>query len=139
VAEFVNPPDSQIRKILSESKTIAVVGLSPKPNRPSHYVAQHLQEFDYRIVPVRPGVKSILGEESFPRLDNIPFNVDLVVIFRAPRFIAGIVDQVIALKINNLWLQEGVIDVLSANRAQQAGIHVVMNRCIYKEYMRLLS
>lgn len=132
---FHNPSTDRIRELLQEVRTIALVGLSPHPNRPSHQVAQAMQGFGYRIIPVRPAVDSVLGERAYPDLYALPEPVDLVNVFRNPREIAPIVDACIALKLPRLWLQDGVINEAEALRAQAAGIEVVMDRCIYRDYL----
>lgn len=130
--------EADIQAILQNVKKIAVVGLSPKSNRPSYRVAKAMQEFSYQIIPVRQAVNCILGEEVYKSLQDIPFAVDLVNVFRAPAFVPDIVDDCIALKIPAIWLQEGVVHEEAAQRAVDAGIKVVMNRCIYKDYLRLM-
>lgn len=134
---FRNPSADRIRALLAEIRTIAVVGLSPRPNRPSFEVAQAMQGFGYRIVPVRPAVDSVLGERAYPDLYALPEPVDLVNVFRNPREIAPIVDACIALKLPRLWLQDGVVNGVEALRAQAAGIEVIMDRCIYRDYLAL--
>lgn len=134
---FRNPSADRIRALLAEIRTIAVVGLSPRPNRPSFEVAQAMQGFGYRIVPVRPAVDSVLGERAYPDLYALPEPVDLVNVFRNPREIAPIVDACIALKLPRLWLQDGVVNGAEALRAQAAGIEVIMDRCIYRDYLAL--
>lgn len=132
---FANPPPDQIRSLLQEVKTIAVVGLSPRPGRPSHRVARGMQGFGYRIVPVRPAVAEVLGEKAYPKLSDIPHPVDLVDVFRAADQIDPIVDECIALGIKRLWLQDGVINEQAAERARLAGITVVMDRCVWRDYL----
>ena len=136
---FQNPSAEQIRALLQRIKRIAVVGLSPNPARPSHDVARSLQEFGYRIVPVRPAVDEVLGEKAYPDLRSVPGPVDLVDVFRAPEHVDGIVDDCIAIHAPALWLQEGVVNEPAAERARQAGIMVVMDRCIYKDYRALMG
>ena len=131
--------DAGKRDLLNQVKTIAVVGLSPKENRPSFRVAKAMQDFSYRIIPVRPAVKSILGEQVYSKLADIPDPIDLVNVFRAPKYIPDSVEECIALNIPALWLQEGVIHEQAAQKATDAGIKVVMDLCIYKEYLRLIS
>jgi predicted CoA-binding protein len=123
--------------LLAEIKTIAVVGLSPRPNRPSFQVSQAMQGFGYRIIPIRPAVECVLGEPAYPDLYALPEPVDLVNVFRNPREIAPIVDACIALKLPRLWLQDGVINEAEARRAMVAGIEVIMDRCIYRDYLAL--
>jgi predicted CoA-binding protein len=129
--------DQATIKLLKDINIIAVVGLSPKLNRPSHRVAKHLQEFSYTVIPVRPGVKTILDQDVYKSLEDIPFKVDLVNVFRAPKFIPAIVDSCINLEINKIWLQEGIISLEAEKKSQQSGISMVMDRCIYKEIVRL--
>lgn len=135
---FTNPPPEAIRDLLKRVKTIAVVGLSPKPNRSSHQVARALKGFGYRIIPVRPGITEVLGEKAYPDLASVPERIDLVDVFRAPEHLDAIVDECIRLGIPALWIQEGIVNEAAARRAQDAGIFVVMDRCIYKDHVALL-
>jgi predicted CoA-binding protein len=135
---FINPSTDEIRALLQRIKTIAVVGLSAAPHRPSHGVARSLQGFGYRIIPINPTVREVLGEPAYPSLRALPEPVDLVDVFRESSHVAGIVDDCIALKLPALWLQDGVIDEAAALRARAAGLTVVMNRCIYRDYLRLI-
>lgn len=132
---FKNPPAEDVKRLLENAKSIAVVGLSPRPGRPSHGVSAAMQRFGYRIVPVRPAVDEVLGEKAYPDLDHLPGPVDIVDVFRAPEHVDAIVDQCIAHKLPALWLQEGVVNEAAAERARNAGIVVVMDRCIYKDYL----
>lgn len=132
---FVNPSHNEICRRLRRLRTVAVVGLSPKPSRPSYCVAQALQQFGYRIVPVRPALDEVLGERAVPDLHALPGPVDLVDVFRAPEYVDEIVDACIELKIPALWLQDGVVNEAAALRARAAGIWVVMDRCIYRDYL----
>lgn len=136
--EFRNPDPDRLRALLGEIRSIAVVGLSPRPDRPSYQVARAMQGFGYRIVPVRPAVDSVLGERAYPDLYALPGPVDLVNVFRNPRDIAPIVDACIALKLPRLWLQDGVVNAAEALRAQAAGIEVVMDRCLWRDYCALM-
>ena len=140
---FHNPSIEEIKKILEHSKTIAVVGLSPKHKRPSHRVSNAMQGFGYRIIPVRPMAEEILGEKVFSDLEAIPSalhsTIDIVDVFRAADKIAPIIDACIALNVPVIWLQDGVINEAEALRAQAAGITVIMDRCIYRDYVQLLS
>lgn len=129
--------DDQKIQLLTSVQTIAVVGLSPKPNRPSHQVAKAMQEFSYKIVPVRPAIESVLGEPAYKSIVDIPFTVDLVNVFRASKHVFGIVQQCIECGIPAVWLQEGVRDEQAARVAADAGISIVMDLCIYKEFIRL--
>jgi uncharacterized protein len=137
MSRFRNPDPERLRALLAEIKTIAVVGLSPRPDRPSFQVARAMQGFGYRIIPVRPAVDSVLGEPAYPDLYALPEPVDLVNVFRNPKQIAPIVDACIALGLPRLWLQDGVIDEDEALRAQAAGIEVVMDRCVYRDHLTL--
>jgi predicted CoA-binding protein len=136
---FRNPAESQIEHLLRSARTIAVVGLSADPSRPSHSVARRLQGFGYRIIPVTPTAESVLGERAVPDLDHVREalrageSVDVVEVFRRPQFVSAIVDDVIRLKFPALWLQDGVIDEAAAARAQAAGIFTVMDRCMYRD------
>jgi len=130
---FANPSLDDIRTLLRTVKTVAVVGYSPKPERPGHYVAEALQQRGYRIIPVRPGIREGLGEKAYTRLTDLPEVPDLVDVFREPSAVAGIVDDCIRLGVKRLWLQDGVIDEAAALRAQAAGITVVMNRCTLRD------
>lgn len=136
---FQNPSEDEIRGLLERVQTIAVIGLSPKPNRPSFQVAAQMRGFGYRIIPVRPVVKNVLGEPAYPDLRAIPERVDLVDVFRAPEHVDEIVDACIALKLPALWLQDGVVNEAAAVRARAAGITVVMDRCVYREYLRFFG
>ena len=133
----MNLSDQDKIDLLSHCRVIAVIGLSPKENRPSHRVAKHLQEFSYTIVPVRPGVPIILGEPVYKSIADIPFDVDLVNVFRASEYVPKIVEECIQCGIKAIWLQEGVIHEESAKIAENAGITVIMDQCIYKEIVRL--
>jgi predicted CoA-binding protein len=127
-----------IYELLARVKTIAVIGLSDSPMRPSQGVSAYMQAQGYRIIPVNPQVAEALGEKSYPSLLDVPAElarqIDLVDVFRRPEFVEEIVDQAIQLKIPAIWLQEGVINELAAEKARQAGIFVVMDRCILKEH-----
>jgi hypothetical protein len=123
-----------IGELLSCIRTIAVVGLSSDPMRPSFDVAQYMQRKGYRVIPVNPNESVVLGEKAYRSLSEIPEKVDLVDVFRRPEFVPEIVDEAIRLKIPSLWLQEGVIHSAAAQKARDAGITVVMDRCILKEH-----
>ncbi len=132
----MNEPET-IRTILERAKTIAVVGLSPRVDRPSLHVSRYMQAQGYRIVPVNPGASSVLGETAYPTLAAALAavgTIDLVNVFRASRYVAEIVEETIRLKIPYLWLQQGVCDEQAARRAEAAGVKVVMDRCIYQEH-----
>lgn len=139
IGRFENPPPHEIRTLLQQIRNIAVLGLSPNPARPSHRVAAALQGFGYRILPVRPAVHEILRERAYPDLRQVPERIDLVDVFRAPEHVDEIVDACIELKLPALWLQEGVVNEAAARRARRAGMFVVMDRCIYRDYLQLLG
>ena len=128
-----------IEKILRESKTIAVVGLSPDPTRPSHGVARYLQAQGYKIIPVNPKAEEVLGETSYPDLASVPEAVDVVDIFRRPEHVPAIVEAAIAKGARAVWMQEGIVHQETAARARAAGLMVVMDRCMLKEHRRLTS
>ncbi len=136
---FVNPNSEAIVKLLRSVHSIAVVGLSPKPSRPSYCVAEAMQSFGYRIIPVRPAVDELLGEQAYPDLYALPETPDLVDVFRASEHVGPIVDACIELGIEAIWLQDGVINEAAAKKAQAAGITVIMDRCIYRDYLKLIS
>jgi hypothetical protein len=123
-----------IAEILKHAKNIAVVGLSSSPLRPSHGVAAYLQTQGYHIIPVNPQIEEALGQPAYPSLMDVPVKIDIVDIFRRSDAVAEIVDQAIQLKVRAIWMQEGVIDEKAAEKARQAGIFVVMDRCILVEH-----
>jgi predicted CoA-binding protein len=123
-----------IYELLSRAKTIAVVGLSDSPMRPSYGVSAYMQAQGYRIVPVNPQIPEALGEKSYPSLLDVPEKIDLVDVFRRPEFVDAIVEQAIQLKIPAIWLQEDVVNERAAARARAAGMFVVMDLCILKEH-----
>jgi predicted CoA-binding protein len=133
---FQNPSPEAIKALLQRVKTIAVVGLSPKPDRPSFGVSQAMQRFGYRIVPVRPALDEVLGEKAYARLADIPFPVDLVNVFRESAAIPGVVAETLAIGAAAIWIQEGIVHDEAAEKARAAGLTVVMDRCIFKDYMR---
>ena len=134
---FANPSPEDICKLLREIRSVAVVGLSPNSGRPSFRVAQALQSFGYRIFPVRPMVAEVLGEKAYSDLESLPEIPDIVDVFRAPEHVPAIVNSCIKLGIKHLWLQDGVVHEEAALRAQQAGITVVMNRCMFRDHTQL--
>jgi uncharacterized protein len=132
-----------IYELLSRIKTIAVVGLSASPMRPSHGVSAYMQAAGYKIIPVNPQISEALGEKAYPSLLEIPAElaqtIDLVNVFRRPQYVDQIVDQAIQLGMKALWLQEDVIDQRAAEKARTAGMFVVMDRCILKEHRARLG
>jgi predicted CoA-binding protein len=129
---------STIRRILKDSRTIAVVGLSPKPHRPSHQVARYLMRAGYTIIPVNPGQSTILGLPCYPNLRAIPTPVDMVDIFRRQKEVLPIVEDAIAIGARFVWMQEGIVNEDAAARAEAAGLVVIMDRCTKIDHMNLL-
>jgi hypothetical protein len=131
--------DTQIKKILEEAKTIAVVGLASSPLRPSYGVSAYMQQQGYRIIPVNPTISEALGEKAYATLRDIPkdIKIDIVDVFRRPDAVPAIVDEVIELKLPVLWLQETVVHEEAAGKARKAGVFVVMDECILKDHRRL--
>lgn len=123
-----------IADLLKRSRTIAVVGLSNRPLRPSHGVSAYMQTNGYHIIPVNPEIKGVLGEKAYASLLDVPEKIDIVNIFRRPEFVEEVVDQAIQLKVPAIWMQEEVVHEKAAEKARQAGIFVVMDRCILKEH-----
>jgi len=136
---FRNPDTEAIRALLREVKTIAVVGLSPNPARPAFRIARALQSFGYRVIPVRPKVDSVLGEKAYASLAEVPEKVDLVDVFRAAEHVGPIVDECLRLGLKRLWLQDGVVNEEAAARAQAGGMTVVMDRCVWRDYVGLCA
>jgi len=128
---------NQISEILHSCRVIAVVGLSAKRFRPSYGVAEYLQRAGYKIIPVNPLETEVLGERAYPDLDSIPGPVDMVDIFRRSEFVPEIVEAAIRKGAKTIWMQEGVIHEAAAQRAEEAGLSVVMDRCILKDHRRL--
>jgi len=121
-------------KILMSARTIAVVGLSPDPRRPSHGVARYLQRAGYHIIPVNPNIDEVLGERAYPSLRQIPQPVDVVEVFRRSEFVGPLVDDAIAIKASAIWLQDGVVDEEAAARARASGLDVVMDDCMMRRH-----
>jgi uncharacterized protein len=128
--------DDPITEILKTSHTIAVVGLSSRKFRPSHGVAEYLQSVGYRIIPVNPHEREVLGEKSYMGLEGIPEKIDIVDVFRRSEYVPGIVESAIRVKARAIWMQEGVIHHQAAEQARRAGILVVMDCCILKEHIK---
>jgi uncharacterized protein len=135
----VNEPEV-IRAMLGDPTlkpiTIAVVGLSANPDKPSHYVPAYMQQHGYRILPVNPMVETVLGERSYVTLADLPLKPDIVNVFRLPQYIPAIVDKMLELGFKNLWVQQGIINLEATARAEAGGINVVMDRCIMVEHRR---
>ncbi len=134
---FCNPPPEEICALLREAKTVAVVGLSPNPARPAFRIAQALQRFGYRVIPVRPKVESVLGEKAYAALSDVPEKIDLVDVFRAPEHVGPLVDECLRLGIRRIWLQDGVVNEEAAEKAVAGGMTVVMDRCIWRDLENL--
>ena len=128
----------EMEQILRDSRTIAVVGLSNKRMRPSYGVSEYMRDAGYRIIPVNPLEGEVLGESAYASLEDIPEPVDIVDVFRRSEFVPAIVDSAIQIGAKAIWLQEGVVHEAATEKARQAGITVVMDRCILKEHRRLL-
>jgi uncharacterized protein len=120
-------------------RTIAVIGLSESPAKPSNYVSAYMQQHGYRIYPINPSLPEVLGEKSYAGLSDLPIKPDIVDVFRLPKFIPAIVDEMLQLGLPNLWVQQGIINLEAAGRAEAGGIHVVMDRCIMVEHRHLTS
>ncbi len=128
--------EDPIQNILERGKVLAVVGLSSKPHRPSYGVTRYMQLAGYRIIPVNPNEEKVLGEKGYARLEDVPVQVDVVNIFRRSEFVPAIVESAIAVGAWAVWMQEGVINEQAAERAREAGLQVVMDRCLLKEHAR---
>ena len=126
-----------IEEILKGSRNIAVVGLSPNPERDSHRVASYLQQQGYRIIPVNPAVEEVLGEKSYPNLTSVPGEVDLVDVFRRSEDVLPIAQEAVAIKARAFWMQDGVINQEAATLAREAGLDVVMDDCALRQHTRL--
>ena len=128
------PNYDPVAEVLRKAKTIAVVGLSNSPLRPSHGVSAYMQTQGYKIIPVNPDIEEALGEKAYARLEDVPEKVDIVNIFRRSEFVPEIVDSAIRLKVPAIWMQETVVDEKAAQKARAAGIFVIMDACILKEH-----
>src|SRR6202795_4576797 len=128
---------TNIPELLRAARVIAVVGLSSNEMRPSHGVAQYMQRHGYRIIPVNPNESEVLGEKSYARLEDVPEKIDIVDIFRRSELVPEVVDAAIRIGAPAIWMQEGVEDEPSAERARHAGLFVVMDHCIAKKLHKL--
>jgi predicted CoA-binding protein len=128
----MNEPEF-IRSMLA-AKTIAVIGLSDRSDRPSHFVSAYMQQQGYKIYPINPAIEAVLGEKSYPSLAALPVKPHLVNVFRLPGLIPAIVDEMLMLGLNDLWVQQGIVNLEAAARAEQGGIRVVMDRCLMVEH-----
>ena len=120
-------------------RTIAVIGLSEEPSKPSHYVSAYMQQNGYKIYPVNPSISKVLGEKSYASLSDLPIKPEIVDVFRLPKFISAIVEEMLQLGLPNLWVQQGIVNLEAAHRAEAGAMHVVMDRCIMVEHRRLTS
>ena len=127
----------QIADLLRDTRVIAVVGLSSRPWRASYGVSEYMQSAGYRIIPVNPREKEVLGEQAYSRLEDVPEPIDMVNIFRRSEFVPEIVEAAIRVGAKSVWMQEGVVHEAAAQRALEAGLSVVMDRCLLKEHRRL--
>ena len=127
-------PTDPIADLLKNARTIAVVGLSDNPMKPSYGVSEYMQSHGYRIIPVNPQLSEALGEKAYASLSDVPEKIDIVDVFRRPEFVPEIVDEAIRLKVPAIWLQESVVHEEAAEKARKAGIFVVMDKCILKEH-----
>ncbi len=134
-----NATDEEVKRILAESKTIAIVGLSDNPERDSYRVASYLAAHGYEIIPVNPNATEILGKKSYPTLRDIPQQVDVVDIFRKPDAVPHIVDDAIKIGARVVWMQEGIAHNQAADKAREAGLQVVMSKCMMKEHKKAFS
>jgi uncharacterized protein len=132
------PSDDELKKLLRGAHTIAVVGLSSSRFRASYGVSQYLQSAGYRIIPVNPNEREVLGEKAYARLEDVPEKIDVVDVFRRSEFVPEIVESAIRVGARAIWMQEGVADEAAAQRARAAGLFVVMDTCILKEHRRLM-
>jgi predicted CoA-binding protein len=128
---------ANIPDVLRTAKVIAVVGLSPNPNRPSNGVSDYLRRVGYRVIPVNPTTAEVFGERSYASLEDVPDKIDIVDIFRRPEFVPEIVESAIRVGAKCVWMQEGVVHEEAAERARAAGLQVVMDRCTLKEHRKL--
>jgi len=127
----------KIPELLKSAHTIAVVGLSSDPKRPSNGVSAYMQRAGYRIIPVNPNETAVLGEKAYARLEDVPEKIDIVDVFRRPEAVPEVVESAIRIGARAVWMQEGVVNEAAANQARAAGLDVVMDRCILKEHRKL--
>ena len=126
----------EVERQLTQARTVAVVGVSPRPDRPSHYVAKYLIEQGYDVIPVNPALDEVLGRECYPALSSVPRPIDLVDVFRRSSHVPPIVDEAISLGVRFIWMQDGVVHEEAAARARAAGVSVVMDNCMLREHRR---
>jgi predicted CoA-binding protein len=130
----INLSNKEIATLLKDVKTIAVVGLSHKPDRPSHWIAAYLRDHGYRVIGVNPSQTEVFGEKVYASLSDIPEKIDLANLFLRPESVPPVVDEAIAKGVKAVWMQEGIVNNAAADKARAAGLSVVMNKCIYKEH-----
>lgn len=135
----MNEPEILREMLGTPPRTIAVIGLSDNPAKPSNYVPTYMQRHGYRILPVNPLVETVLGEKSYASLTALPLKPDIVNVFRLPKFIPAIVEEMLQLGLKNIWVQQGIINLEAASRAEAGGIHVVMDRCIMVEHRHVTT
>lgn len=131
--------DGELRQILKTVRTVASVGVSSNPDKPSYGIFQYLSEAGYHMIPVNPTAPEVLGKKSYPDLGSIPEKIDVVQVFRKPEDVPPVVEQAIQAGAKVVWMQEGVVNQQAAARAEQAGLKVVMNRCMMKTHQRLMG
>lgn len=137
--KYISDDIDSLRRILSENRTIAMVGLSAKWHRPSNFAAKYMQEHGYRVIPVNPAYEEVLGEKCYRSLPDIPFEVDVVDVFRRPEDVPAVLEQAIQIKPKVFWMQIGVINEEATRKAHDAGMEVVMDRCMKIEHARLFG
>ncbi len=130
--------DAELRNILTSVHTVAPVGASPNPEKPSHEIFRYLAEAGYNMIPVNPTVPEVLGRKSYPDLKSVPEKIDVVQVFRKPEDVPAVVEQAIEVGARVVWMQEGIVNQQAAERAERAGLKVVMDRCMMKTHMRLM-
>jgi len=136
---FRNPPTDELRRLLQDTRSIAVVGLSDNPARPSHRVSGYLQAAGYRIVPVNPGIAQVLGERAWPDLDSVPGELDMVCLFRRSEEVPPLAEAAVRRSARSLWMQDHVVHAPAAHMAREAGLVVVMNDCLLRRHQQLLG
>jgi predicted CoA-binding protein len=134
-----NATTDEVRRILTTARTVAVVGLSDKPERASYRVAAYLKAHGYRVIPVNPNIGGVLCQKAYPSLRELPEVVDIVDIFRPPEAVPEIVEAAIARRARVIWMQEGIVHNAAAERARAAGLSVVMNKCLMKEHQKMIA
>jgi hypothetical protein len=131
--------DDDLKKLLENSRSIAVVGISTDPAKPSNRVASYLKQHGYHIIPVNPGAEEVLGEKSYPDLKSVPEPIDVVDVFRRPEFLLPIAEEAVAVGAKVLWMQEGIRNEEAAKKAEEGGLTVIQDACMLKEHSRLFG